>query len=126
MTRIKAWVKMDKEILAALLRIIILLPLICGLAYITVKFGLGAKYLPVHGRRKRMRLVEQVSLGPKCGLSLVQVGDKYLLLAHQEGSIVVVREMDDLPAAIETELPGRPGSGVWLNYLGPFGDKQKK
>lgn len=112
---------MDREMLAALLRLVVLLPLVCGLAYLAVRFGFGARYLPVHGRGRRMRLVEQVPLGPKYGLSLVQVGDRYLLLAHQEGGVTVVREMDELPAEIPAESIGRP----WPPP-GPFGARIKK
>lgn len=97
---------MDREIAAALLRMIILLPLICGLAYLTVRFGFGrAKYSFTGGKKKRMQVLEQLSLGQKCGLSLVQVGEKYMLFAHQEGSIVLVRELDELPAEVEAVLP---------------------
>jgi len=92
---------MDKELLTALVRIIILLPLVCVLAYFTVRFGLGrSKYLAAYGNGKRMRVLEQLSMGPKCGLTLTQVGDRYMLFAHQEGCIILVAEMDQPPAEI--------------------------
>jgi len=92
---------MDKEIINALVRIIILLPLICGLAYLTVKFGYGRTKMPFIQASRRMRILERLSLGPKSGLTLAQVGKKYILLAHQEGSIILVKEMDELPEEIE-------------------------
>jgi len=97
---------MDREIAAALLRLIILLPLICGLAYLAIRFGFGrAKYSFNGGKKRHMQVMEQLSLGPKCGLSLVQVGEKYMLFAHQESSIVLVMEMDELPTEVEAVLP---------------------
>lgn len=101
---------MDRELLGALARMIILLPLVCVLAYLTVRFGFGRtrKFNP-YGAGKRMRVLEQVSMGPKCGLSLVQVGNRYLLFAHQEHTIVLVRESDHPPALIEEAMQGWPG-----------------
>ena len=101
---------MDKELLAALIRIIVLLPLVCLLAYLTVRFGLGrSKHLGAYGAVKRMRVLEQVSMGPKCGLTLTQVGDRYMLFAHQENCIILVREMDQPPAEISTPTQAMPG-----------------
>ncbi|HBX23694.1 MAG TPA: flagellar biosynthetic protein FliO [Desulfotomaculum sp.] len=101
---------MDKELLAALIRIIILLPLICVLAYLTVRFGLGrSKHLAAYGAGKRMRVLEQVSMGPKCGLTLTQVGDRYMLFAHQENCIILVREMDQPPEEISAAAQAVPG-----------------
>ncbi len=94
---------MDKELVMALVRILVLLPLICLLAYLSIRYGLGRnRNLALYGAGKRMRVIEQVSLGPKSGLSLVQVGNNYLLFAHQDSCIVLVKEMDQLPKEIET------------------------
>lgn len=96
---------MDKDIITALVRIIILLPLVCGLAYLTVKFGFGRTRMPFMQGSRRMRVLEHLSLGPKSGLTLVQVGNKYMLFAHQEGSIILVQEMDTLPEEIGLAVP---------------------
>jgi len=118
---------MDKDMLAALVRVVILLPLICGLAYLSIRFGFGRTKIPLaHGSQKRMRLVEQVSLGPKCGLSLVQVGTRYMLFAHQEGNIILVREMEELPAAIESAAPQWPGLVQLVSKARPSGIKADK
>jgi len=102
---------MDKELLAALVRITVLLPLICVLAYLTVRFGLGrSKHLAAYrATGKRMRVLEQVSMGPKCGLTLTQVGDRYMLFAHQENCIILVSETDQPPAEINTTAQAMPG-----------------
>ncbi len=117
---------MDREMLLALVRILVLLPLVCILAYLTVRFGLGrVKSWPVPGGRKRMRVLEQVSLGPKAGLSLVQVGEKYMLFAHQEGSILLVKEMDELPGEITAERLERPALAGLYKVLRPSGRERK-
>lgn len=115
---------MDKELLAALVRLLILLPLICVLAYITVRFGLArSRQFAAYGTGKRMRVLEQVSLGPKCGLSLVQVGDRYLLFAHQENTIILVKETDRPPDEIEPAAQGWPGMGRMIDGIRTRGEK---
>ncbi|MCL6611810.1 MAG: flagellar biosynthetic protein FliO [Peptococcaceae bacterium] len=90
---------MDAEILKAAVRIIIALPLVAALAYFLIRHGLARRtFLP--GGRRRMRLVEQIPLGPKTSLSLVEVGGRYILLAHSENGFCVVREMDELPGPV--------------------------
>ncbi|SFF96068.1 flagellar protein FliO/FliZ [Desulfotomaculum arcticum] len=117
---------MDKEMIAALIRLMILLPVICMLAYLTVKYGFGQARRGSLTGIKRMRLVEQISLGPKSGLSLVQVGKKYLLLAHQEGSIIMVKEMDQLPDELENNMPEWKSLSQVIKGINLFGGKPGK
>jgi len=116
---------MDKEMLLALVQIIVLLPLICALAYLAIRFGFCRSKNPFsNGHGKRMQVLEQVSMGPKCGLSLVQVGSKYLIFAHQEGCVVLVREMDELPGEIAVASPQWQNISQLVRNIKPFGAKQ--
>ncbi|MCL6558646.1 MAG: flagellar biosynthetic protein FliO, partial [Firmicutes bacterium] len=65
---------MDREILFAILRLAVVLPLVLALAYLTIRYGLARNRPAAGGVRRHMRVVEQLSLGPRTGLSLVQVG----------------------------------------------------
>lgn len=95
---------MDTEILAALIRIIIMLPLVAALAYFLIKYGLARRsFLP--GGKRRMLLVEQVPIGPKASVSLLEVGGRYILLAHSENGFCVIREMDELPDPVFQQEP---------------------
>lgn len=97
---------MDKEILIALIRIIITFPLVAIMAYFFIKYGLAKRMMSNDGRR-RMRVVEQVPLGPKASISLVEVGGKYLLISHSENNTCLLKEMDELPeplTQVEQEL----------------------
>ncbi|WP_051276344.1 flagellar biosynthetic protein FliO [Desulfovirgula thermocuniculi] len=85
----------DREFFLALLRLAVALPLVAGLAYLAVRFGLGRRVLA--GRGRYMRIVEQLPLGPKACLTLVQVGRRYYLLAHQENALALLRELEELP-----------------------------
>ncbi|OAT79926.1 flagellar biosynthetic protein FliO [Desulfotomaculum copahuensis] len=92
----------------SVIQLLVYLILICLLAYLVVRYGLGRRFAFLSGRR--MRVVEQLPLGPKAALTLVQVGHRYYLLAHQDGAVVVVREFEQLPE----ELPVPAGyAGQW-------------
>lgn len=87
---------MDKEILTALIRIIITFPLVAAMAYFFIKYGLARRMLSNDGRR-RMRVIEQIPLSPKASISLVEVGGKYLLISHSENNTCLIKEMNELP-----------------------------
>lgn len=91
---------MDEEMFWAVVRLLVSLPLVVALAYFTIKYGLARRSF-IWGARRYMQVVEQISLGPRTGLSLVQVGREYFLIAFHEGRITLVKELDKLPE----ELP---------------------
>lgn len=86
---------MSGELIWAVVRLLVALPLILGMAYLVLKYGLGRRYLVTTGNR-RMKLVEQLPIGPKTTLSLVALGGKFYLLAHQDNAISLVKELDEL------------------------------
>ncbi|MFZ5650299.1 MAG: flagellar biosynthetic protein FliO [Bacillota bacterium] len=92
---------MDMDILSAAIRMIIALPLVTALAYFLIKHGLGRR-AAFPGGKRRMRLVEQVPIGPKTSISLVEVGGSYILLAHSDSGFHVIREMDELPEPVSS------------------------
>jgi len=106
--------------LKAAVRLAISLPLVAALSYLAIKYGLGRRTVGVQ-KRRHMRVVEQVSLGPKVSLSLVQVGENYFLLAHQDGSTVLVKEMKEIPAELSNEHAGMP-----VNIFSTFANKWKQ
>lgn len=107
---------MNGELWGAFLRLLIALPLTLLLAYGALRFALPRRFPLATGRR--MRLVEQLPLGPKAGLWLVQVGDRYYLVAHQEGAVTVVREYEELPPALpEAAGPAAPALARWRDVF---------
>ncbi|OPX88938.1 flagellar biosynthetic protein FliO [Pelotomaculum sp. PtaB.Bin117] len=87
---------MSSELIWAVVRLLVALPLVLFLVYLVLKYGLARRYAVVTGK-SRMKLLEQLPLGPKTVLSLVGLGDKYYLLAHQDNSIHLIKELDELP-----------------------------
>lgn len=102
---------MDDLMLQAVARLAVALPLVALLAYLAVKYGLGRRGVKLQ-KRQHMRVVEQLPLSPKVLLSLVQVGNRYYLLAHQDGSTVVLAEMDEAPEKISGEGGGFDAAGL--------------
>ncbi len=87
---------MSSDLIGAVVRTLVALPLVLGLAYLVLKYGLARRYVTASGSR-RMKLVEQLPLGPKTTLSLVELGGSYYLLGHQDSSISLVKELKELP-----------------------------
>lgn len=84
---------MSNDLVWAVVRLLVCLPLVVGLMYLVLRFGLYRRFLPVRAGRY-VRVVEQVPLGPKTVVSLVKVSDKYYLLGHGEGTVAVLKEID--------------------------------
>lgn len=108
---------MDATFWGALVRLVIALPLTLLLVYVVLRYGLPRRFAAVGGQR-RMRLVEQLPLGPKAWLALVRVGGRYYLLAHQDGAVVLVETFDDLPDPLPADaLQGAGGLEGGLERL---------
>ncbi|SHF37077.1 flagellar biosynthetic protein FliO [Desulforamulus putei] len=96
---------MDSETLWLFIKLITLLPLVLVLAYFTIKYGLARSRGFTAGAR-HMRIVEHLPLGSKGGLTLVELGGRYYLVAFQENSISLLKEFDSLPEPVSG-----PGAG---------------
>ncbi|MCD5406085.1 MAG: flagellar biosynthetic protein FliO [Desulfotomaculum sp.] len=95
---------MDQEIFYAFLRMLIILPLVAGLAYLVIKYGLARRWNPAGVAKRRhsaIKVIEQVPLGSKGLLSLIEIGGKYYLLAHSETSFELIKEFETPPIDLE-------------------------
>jgi len=96
---------MNEDVLWAFMRLVVSLPVVLLLAYFGIRYASARRFYGLGGER-RMRLVEQLPIGPKGFLSLVEVGGRYYLLAQQEASITLIKEFDQVPAVLEIETAG--------------------
>ncbi|HIE13088.1 MAG TPA: flagellar biosynthetic protein FliO [Desulfotomaculum sp.] len=85
---------MGSDLFWAAVRLLICLPLVIGLIYLLLRFGLYRQFLPVRAGRY-VRVVEQVPLGPKTVVSLVKVCDRCYLLGHGEGTVTILKEINE-------------------------------
>ena len=102
---------MSSDIYWYFLKLVFALPVVLFLAYYVVKFGLSRRF-HLNGRGRSMLVIEQLPLGPKSVLSIVQVGEFYYLLAQQENGIVLLEKTNHLP---ETVITNSHAHGGWSN-----------
>ncbi|WP_258359714.1 FliO/MopB family protein [Moorella sulfitireducens] len=110
---------MDREFVLALLRLVIFLPLVLGLAYVTLRLGMGR----AAGRNVgpgQLELVERLPLSSKSGLAVVRCGDRHFLIGLGEGAPVFLAELPDYPAAVAT------GREVTVYPLRSLEEKEKE
>lgn len=120
------WWEMNNEIYEPMLRLIFALPCVLILAYLVVKYGFSHR-MTTMGKRRRMRLVEQLPLGPKVVLNLVQVGSQYYLFAQQEGAFAILKELETLPEELSESLIKHEDVGTLLvGKIVEFAKKDKK
>jgi|GEM_PF-1895830 len=90
------------------LRMLVALPVVLGMAYLTIRFVLARKTIVPGGRR--MRLVETLPLSGKGALVLVEMGGRYFFLACQDQAVVLLKEMEEPPPPLEA------ASGEWFDW----------
>ena len=88
---------MDWDFAWAVLRLVVLLPLVLVLAYMAVKFGVGRLVYSSHPGTPGMQVLDRLPLGAKSSLIVVKVADRYFLLAHHEKTTGLIQELEDYP-----------------------------
>jgi flagellar protein FliO/FliZ len=88
---------MGSDYFWAVVRLLICLPLVVGLIYLVLRYGLPRQLLGVRPGR-HIRVIEQVPLGPKTVVSLLRVGSKFYLVGHGEKAVAILGELEgDFP-----------------------------
>ncbi len=77
----------------ALLRIIIVLPVVLLLAYFFLKIFLSRKNFSL--QRGYMQVLEQVGVGSRASLVIAKVGNDYYLLGVTEQQVVLLQKLPD-------------------------------
>lgn len=95
-------------LMGAVIRIIIFLPVVVILAYLSIKYGLGKTQQ--WQKNSHLQVVDRLVLGPKSSLYVVKVVDKYYLLAVGEAGISLLKELEAYPETqnclnSQSELP---------------------
>ena len=96
---------MEQDFVMALLRVIIFLPIVLALAYLTVRFGMGRVTGTAVGGRQ-LEIIERLPLNNKTGLAVVRCGERYFLMGLGDNSLGLLTELPDYPvmAASTREL----------------------
>ncbi|WP_366922984.1 flagellar biosynthetic protein FliO [Metallumcola ferriviriculae] len=78
----------------ALVRLIVALPLVLGLIYLFLKFGMGKRNRSASGS---LQVVDQILVGAKSRLVVVRAKESFMLLAVSESDIKVLKEFSEYP-----------------------------
>lgn len=102
---IKGGETMEWQFFWALMRLLLFLPLVLGLAYLATRYATSLRYQWLR-RGPYLAVIEHLALGPRTGLYVIRVGNRYCLFAASEGRLTLLRELEDYPAAV-VEAPLR-------------------
>ncbi|MCX7885536.1 MAG: flagellar biosynthetic protein FliO [Caloramator sp.] len=105
---------MDYSFFYELLKIIVLMPLIIFLIYIT--FNFGEKYLKKLNNKRIIKIYEKVPMGQNTYLSVVCIDDKVYLISSSNNGIRILKELDSKSILIY-ENKGEPLFGDYLNII---------
>jgi len=83
---------MDVEFWSLFLKIIIFLPFILFLIYLSLKYG-GTKLQVLQGG-KYIRIVEKISLSKDNSIMVVKIGDKGYVMSSTNNKIEILKELD--------------------------------
>jgi flagellar protein FliO/FliZ len=88
---------MGSDYFWAAVRLLVCLPLVVGLIYLVLRYGLPRQFLGIRPGR-HIRVIEQVPLGAKTAVSLLRVGSKFYLVGHGEKAVAILGELEgDFP-----------------------------
>lgn len=83
---------MDYSFVSDFLKIMILLPLIILLIYIS--FNFGGRYLKTINKNRIIKVYERVPMGQNVYLSVVSIEDKVYLVSSSNNGVQILKEID--------------------------------
>jgi len=114
----------DVQFTSALVRLLIFLPLVLGLAYLAARC-LSSWRFRWQRHASYLEVVEHLALGPRVGLYVVRVGSRYCLFAVTQGGLDLVKELEDYPLATSGKSSAWPLL-PWCRDWGFMGRKTRK
>jgi flagellar protein FliO/FliZ len=97
---------------AALLRMVVSLALVCGIAWFALKWGAKRLSAPTGAGAARMRVVARLPLEPRRSVVVVRVGARTLVLGSSEAGLETLAELTPgEAAAFEGEQMGADVEG---------------
>lgn len=138
----------------ALLRLLLVFPLVIILTYFALRFFLK-RFAPALGMGRRVQVLERVALNSRTFLYVVKVENEYLLIGTSANNVVVLKDLgtdwgeniygdnelmagftsgepvsfDALLQRLKEKIPGDWKTGKWkqrLKILSTYGKKTKK
>lgn len=90
---------------AYILKLVLMVPLVAGMAYGALWLWRKAQPgMAVGARDRAVKVVDGIPLGATGRLAVVEFGDKHLLLAVSRGTVQLLAESTAKPGSFETAL----------------------
>jgi flagellar protein FliO/FliZ len=84
---------MDQSFIVQLLLLIVFLPLVISLIYLSFKYG--GKYMNKMGSNKIVKVVERTQLSQHSFLAVVKINNKPYLVSSSDKEVKIVMELDE-------------------------------
>ncbi len=81
------------DIFLLFFRMVVVLAFVLALAYFSLRLGLPKLYPGIPSENKLMTVVERLALAPKAWIYIVKVGEEFLLIGVDGGSITYLKEL---------------------------------
>lgn len=88
---------MGWDFVVALLKLIVLLPVVLFLAYVVIRYALPRLGGGAAIRGSHLCVVDRLVLSPKCSIVVIEAAGRYFLLAINDGRTSIITEMDSYP-----------------------------
>ncbi|GFN24138.1 MAG: flagellar biosynthetic protein FliO [Thermoanaerobacteraceae bacterium] len=110
---------MERDLVLALLRLFLFLPLVLLLAYVTVRYGLG-RAGALTPAADGLKVVARLPVGPKAALLVVRCGKRYFLIGVGEGPPALLAELPDYAEGEAGEQMEEKGTSWWDTWQERF------
>lgn len=107
-------------------RLLVVLGIVLAAIIYFIKFGLVRLHPRLYRQKGALKIVERLFLGQKCGLILIQAGQRYFLLGVSAERINMLTELksEDVPDLSAAAPPA--GFGQYLNNYLRRGERNEK
>lgn len=88
---------MGWDFMIALVKLVIMLPLVLFLAYVVIRYALPRMGGAGSMRGSHLRVVDRLVLNAKVSIIVIEAAGRYFLLANNEGVTSLITEMEEYP-----------------------------
>lgn len=107
---------MPPNIVGQIIKLLIALPLVILLAYVSLR--LTSKYFYFQNHNKKMQVIERLSVNNKSSICIVKILDDYMVVGISENGFDLIKTLDDDEAeTLEMQYEDPSKSGSFTNNL---------
>lgn len=98
---------MGWDFIVALVKLVLILPLVLYLAYLVIRYALPRLSGTGPMRGSQMLVVDRLMLSTKSSIVVIKAAGRYYMLANDNGVTSLIKELDDYPEIeVQEDVPG--------------------